>query len=409
MAGGAGSTVSVDSANRRPPSPTSLEADDVRRRGWRRTSFAFLVATLGMGACAESAEVPDADESPTWTVAADPVAIIGRLEGAPEYVLAGVRDVKLLPDGGVVLADGQSASVRTYDGSGAFVRSVGRSGEGPGEFDYVRYLFPGDDGSLEAYDAMLHRLTRFSADGAVDRTVTLRADSGLPEIYLPANGERHFGAWIDQQAEGSGPISADLWHVATFDSAGSDPRRVATFYGFRRVAFEGGSGPAPFSPRAMSVSWNGGMAFSDGVGGRIHRVDGDALTVDTIEVDLPTHDARSAYQALAPLVDSVRALRLEQVRGIPGTDSIPAFSAMLSDDLGHLWLKPYDPRTDNLWAFPTRRTGGTWLVVDDAGRSVARVAVPDDLVLMDVRGDRIAGVTYDEFGVERVRVHQLVR
>ncbi len=58
----------------------------------------------------------------------------------------------------------------------------------------------------------------------------------------------------------------------------------------------------------------------------------------------------------------------------------------------------------------TRRgTGGEWSVVGTDGRTHATVRVPDDLVLMDISGDLIAGIAYDEFNVQRVQVHRVQR
>jgi len=99
---------------------------------------------------------------------------------------------------------------------------------------------------------------------------------------------------------------------------------------------------------------------------------------------------------------------LRRVREVPGTDSIPAFSELLKDDAGHLWLKRYDARTDSHWV-RRKRTGGAWLVVGTDGRVIARTMVPDGFRLMAVRGERLAGVAVDRLGVERVQVYALDR
>ncbi len=75
---------------------------------------------------------------------------------------------------------------------------------------------------------------------------------------------------------------------------------------------------------------------------------------------------------------------------------------------GRLWLKLYAPSTDSHW-LGRLRTGGTRLVVRTDGTPAARVPIPPGVRLMDVRGDRVAGVARDETGVERVEVFALRR
>src|SRR5690606_16258532 len=66
----------------------------------------------------------------------------------------------------IVVADA-SNEVRVFDRAGAFVRSFGRTGEGPGEFTYLDALAFAPDGTLLARDSRLMRVTRFDTAGAV--------------------------------------------------------------------------------------------------------------------------------------------------------------------------------------------------------------------------------------------------
>lgn len=87
---------------------------------------------------------------------------------------------------------------------------------------------------------------------------------------------------------------------------------------------------------------------------------------------------------------------------------IPVISELLSDHRGRLWTKRYEPAIDSHWLL-RQRTGGSWLVMEPGGDPVALVSMPDGFRLMDVRGDRVAGVSRDELGVERVEVRRLDR
>ena len=60
---------------------------------------------------------------------------LGSLEGDGPDVFGQIRDVELGPDGELYVLDGQAAEVRVFGGDGVYLRTLGRSGAGPGEFN----------------------------------------------------------------------------------------------------------------------------------------------------------------------------------------------------------------------------------------------------------------------------------
>jgi hypothetical protein len=87
-------------------------------------------------ACSEGPDGPVAGPA-AWSLGAMPRVSIGLVDGEAAYVLSGIRDVRLLPDGQVVVADGGSQTVRIYSDEGRFQDQMGGRGEGPGEFTYL--------------------------------------------------------------------------------------------------------------------------------------------------------------------------------------------------------------------------------------------------------------------------------
>jgi hypothetical protein len=59
---------------------------------------------------------------------------IGTLNGAENYRFNQIMALALGPDGSIFIADDLEARISQYDSAGRFVRSMGRLGEGPGEF-----------------------------------------------------------------------------------------------------------------------------------------------------------------------------------------------------------------------------------------------------------------------------------
>ena len=66
-------------------------------------------------------------------------------------------------DGLLYVAEREPRSVKVFSRDGRFVRSVGRTGEGPGEFRYVMLGLQGD--TILVQDPSLGRLTRFDGAG----------------------------------------------------------------------------------------------------------------------------------------------------------------------------------------------------------------------------------------------------
>src|SRR5688572_24674597 len=74
---------------------------------------------------------------PAFRISAEPLAEIGVTEGPPEYQLFRVASGRRQSDGTIVIANGGTMELRFYDAAGTHIRSVGREGEGPGEFKSI--------------------------------------------------------------------------------------------------------------------------------------------------------------------------------------------------------------------------------------------------------------------------------
>lgn len=63
-----------------------------------------------------------------------PEVSIGETDGPEEYLFGSVRAITVDDDQNVYILDGQASHVRVYDSAGTYVATLGRRGEGPGEF-----------------------------------------------------------------------------------------------------------------------------------------------------------------------------------------------------------------------------------------------------------------------------------
>ena len=78
-------------------------------------------------------------EGEEWHLSPEPVVDIGGGD-VEENQLFRVAGALRLSDGRIVVGNGGTHELRFYTGDGAFVRSVGRRSDGPGEFQDLRWV-----------------------------------------------------------------------------------------------------------------------------------------------------------------------------------------------------------------------------------------------------------------------------
>ena len=68
-------------------------------------------------------------------------------------------------EGRVYIADDTDMAIKVFDPQGKYLRSIGRKGEGPGEFTYIGDIVPLPDGRLLVTDFQARRTSFFSPEG----------------------------------------------------------------------------------------------------------------------------------------------------------------------------------------------------------------------------------------------------
>jgi hypothetical protein len=97
---------------------------------------------------------------------------------------------------------------------------------------------------------------------------------------------------------------------------------------------------------------------------------------------------------------AISEMQRRQFAILPHRDTLPAFSRVLVDGEGNVWMEEF---RINLAA------AAAWSVFDPNGRWLGRAETPAGLKVMLIAGGSVVGVTRDDVGVERVAVHPLVR
>ena len=218
----------------------------IPRSSWAALSTT-LIALLATG-CDEQAAPPtriEIDSAGVRIVTIDPFAsdamcslgeeptfYVGDSEDSDEQWFTRVLGVARLSDGSVAVADDYSMEVRIFDPSGVHVRSMGREGEGPGEFKrlWLLWRLPGD--TLWVGDYRPWRYQVYASTGEWIRTVTM--DPVYPNPPRGGGGVLANGLSINVRNERSRPRdfnTPDKSHVEAHASDGKLLGILATVRG----------------------------------------------------------------------------------------------------------------------------------------------------------------------------------
>lgn len=335
-------------------------------------------------------------ETPAWGL--QERARLGSVDGLGPNMFGDVRGVILDDQGRIIVLDGQAQEVRVFGGDGTYLRTLGRSGEGPGELSRpaglaldgegqvwvlnwgnARYTaFHPDTGELLQEQQRLASFVAFPWPGAFD------ADGRLVDLGLDGNAEPAI-LRLD-----SAFVPRDTLPMPQPDAA----------YG---ILIRRGETPVmmavdPFAPSPAWAPARVGIVMGEGDAYRLHRIGFAGDTTLTVEVSAPrarvTRGERDSVLAeFQELVSSAGGTAERQPR-VP--DVKPAHGPLLVDDQDRIWVQ---------WIPPAGEARG-WDVIGPDGEFVARVRLPMglDAILRSVRGDRLA-VTAEVGGVPTVIVY----
>ena len=361
----------------------------------------------------ENARPPDGSRL-AWRIGPEPTVSIGAVRGEEPYMLHSIRSAIRMRDGRIVVANGGAHDVRVFTATGTHLVSWGGKGEGPGEFRNLSWVAPWAGDSIVTWDGSPGRLLFFDARGNLGRSVN------LPRSFPRPLAVREDGTILTvRQRE-----RERLTIVEIRDRDGGLHSSVGTYLNSDWIDAMGAYGSEPvvpaFSQELVTAKWRDLIvatwnkpyeikAFgADGNLARIIRR--EHLPVAPTEADRPAFLAEqmalyrtSVNSAGDPMPEAYLQAEIRPfLESAPLAEHFPAFSTILVDGAGHLWVREYDlPREEN--PVPL------WTVFDPDGRVLGFVETPEGLDILQIGEDFILGRVKDEFEVEYVQMWPLER
>jgi hypothetical protein len=382
-------------------------------RGSQNSAGTFTVSdSAGVEIAVSSG--PEWRESAGWAIDPAPSLEIGVEEGEEPYMLSRVFDALRLPDGRILVGNSATSEIRVFDREGRFLQSVGRKGNGPGEFgelSSVRF-WRLRDGSLLGYDGGNLRVHLFDSTLAYQRTVRIESTREGLRAFLQgifADGSWQMLALIPELKNEPGTYLRSAQQFVRYNPDGTPDTTLRRVEGRTRFVHQFGSITTfPFVPFTAEPLAAAGEYFWVVSGGGTEleqrNMRGDLVRVVRLVREVPTTAdvyARYVESSLATM-DSTRRAQYAHFYGLnhPLPERIPAYQAMLVDATSHVWLERYRLPGDTM---------PRWDVVAPNGRWLGAVSVPPRLRVMQVGADFVLGRHLDSLGVERIRVHRLGR
>lgn len=125
--------------------------------------------------------------------------------------IGGLREINVSPAGDFVFVDAKGRQVLVFGADGAFKKSIGKTGQGPGEFLVPSTSTFDPNGNIYVADGRMRRVNKFDRTGQFMTSFIIMAQQGQPSairvdsksrIYLDGlglpsqNGKR--GCWINR-------------------------------------------------------------------------------------------------------------------------------------------------------------------------------------------------------------------
>jgi len=359
----------------------------------------------GIGFCVFATAA--AAQPASWSISGQPAVRIGEVDGEAPYLFSRVGNAVLTADGLVAVANGGSNEIRLFDRRGSWMRSVGRAGQGPGEFRYLARVLKLPDGSLLGVDAFQSRVSVFTTAGAHVRTETMPVRAA-PEAIL---GDGSYVMIAESGTPGQTGILEYVGHILRIQPGATQVDTLAAVAGGQGYWMQAPNGSMsqaelPFK-RVLSRAFfrnaiytGNGQEYaiaihdaSSGSGVAVRRQE-PARRVSAADIE------RYRQVALASVAEN-RRQNLERVLGqVPFPEVMPHFSSLLIDSEDCLWVQRYQPNFDD---------AVSWDVFDARGNPLMQLRGPAGLRATEIGADYILGVQTDEQGVEYVVLHNLTR
>ncbi len=351
-----------------------------------------------------------------FTLDSAPVIDLGRVSGRAHEEFSGFVFPVRLSDGRLVVANSGSHELRVFDSRGTWQKSIGRSGDGPGEFRSLAWLHVGVGDTLRTYDWSLLRVSVFSPDGTFQRSTWLGVpgeQAGLRPLGVLADGRLVARTQNAVTTTSRAGVHRDTVSVVVYDALGQVSGSVGRYPGHEDWIVRGEKrvsvSDRPFGKNLFAVAHQllvvVGTADrpevlvkqADGKLKRVVRWTATPLPVTAADIDAYVKRAGAGWE---PGSEARRNRYLETLKDAPYPSMKPAYAGILVSADGSLWIRRYSE--------PAHPDDATFEVFDSSGTWQGAVQMPARFTPTQITPEYAIGTWMDTDDVQHVRVYGFI-
>jgi len=346
----------------------------------------------------------------TWTVDSAPRLLIGTEQADPSPLLLAPVGAFRLSDGSIVVADRATSSLKYFDSVGHLTRVVGRSGHGPGEFEFIAWLKSCGTDSAFVFDLGSNQVSVIPSTGTVARRFGIRTLAGGPAFGVECSRTGHYvlAAWPELDAKREPGPFRPLVTVGLAGADGTAKVALGNFPGTEMVVRGRG-----MSPRAVgrwlrmaigdSTAWVAPNAtrvvYGYDLAGRLRIHLFPAVREIALSAREWDYQRQTALDSAGSVAGRQRVTQLFSQAGPP--DQLPPVHTLLVDQAELLWIQPHHSREE---------PNPAWQVYRATGEFLATVRLPSPLKgVLGIGQDWVLGLQEDSDGADVVALYRLQR
>jgi hypothetical protein len=302
---------------------------------------------------------------------------IGEAEGQKEYVFGVIGSIAVDPEENIYISDSKEIHIKKFDRNGKYLKTIGRKGQGPGEFEQVTRIMIDLRKHLTAFDGKIRRLTLFSPSGDFIKTISIR-EPFISDLRMNSRGGFLISTYhIDPQtsrAATSLSLSDDNFNIVKSVAVGKSQNVLMPFQPF-------------FVWTAMK---NDHILFGFNDRYEITRLDGEGNMIMKISRD---------YQPV-PVKPEERKRRLEwleQPLDKKTPPDYPAFQSITTDEEGRIIVRTYEKSGTG--------EGDFYDIFDAEGRYISKIVLQYPPRLW--KQNKLYTVEEDSIGFQSVKRYEV--
>jgi hypothetical protein len=262
---------------------------------------------------------------------------IGEEEDDENYIFSQPRDIDADTQGNIYVLDFEEKTIKKYDAQGKHIKNISRVGQGPGEFEYPRYLCISELGNIYVADVFEQKIEVFNLEGEYQRALKVK---NLGEISVTRNEELIIGAKYPEKGKKDEILYS--YKVAVYDQQKNE---ILDFFRQEQLKWDRVRDGAFTFEFPLFVKWD--------INSQNHIV---IATANKYEMNVFTPEGGLLFKfnldcKPIPVKDEVKRKISEILKklrsGDPETRKIveyyPVFNGISIDEKDRIWIERYEP------------------------------------------------------------------